>query len=99
MFRILKELIQNITPEKILLDFEKATMNAARRAFQDVDIKGYGLEKDMGCHILTLVKFWANRLEDKNKYVQLHAILASAVENYEENENKLVYLRRLANLQ
>ena len=49
----------------------------------------------MACHRLTLVNSWANRLEvKKRKYVQLHAALASAVEKYEETEDKLAYFKK-----
>ena len=40
MFEILKELVPNIAPQKVLVDFEKACMNAARIAFPDAAIKG-----------------------------------------------------------
>uniref|UniRef100_A0A0K0EWF0 Speckle-type POZ protein-like (inferred by orthology to a human protein) n=1 Tax=Strongyloides venezuelensis TaxID=75913 RepID=A0A0K0EWF0_STRVS len=65
MFRILKELIPNMAPEKILLDFENATMNTARHTFQDVDIKR--LEKN-----ISIDSIWYNMnqtyVKDKHIY-------------------------------
>uniref|UniRef100_A0A0K0FC88 Integrase_SAM-like_N domain-containing protein n=1 Tax=Strongyloides venezuelensis TaxID=75913 RepID=A0A0K0FC88_STRVS len=40
MFRILMKLIPTMALEKILLNFEKATMNTAKHGFQEADIKG-----------------------------------------------------------
>ena len=40
MFQILKELLPQLAPEKILLDFEKAAMNAAKIAFPRSAVKG-----------------------------------------------------------
>lgn len=40
MFEILKSLIPNFTPAKILVDFEKACINAAAMSFPGVTIKG-----------------------------------------------------------
>ena len=40
MFVILKILVPNMTPQKILLDFEKACMSAAQAAFPQAEIKG-----------------------------------------------------------
>ncbi|XP_055639888.1 uncharacterized protein LOC129777565 isoform X1 [Toxorhynchites rutilus septentrionalis] len=40
MFNILKRLVPDMAPERILLDFEKACMNAARIVFPETEIKG-----------------------------------------------------------
>jgi len=40
MFDILKELVPDMMPQKILLDFEKACMSAAQIAFPQAEIKG-----------------------------------------------------------
>ena len=40
MFQILKILLPQLSPTKILVDFEKACMNAAKVAFPDVDVRG-----------------------------------------------------------
>lgn len=59
-----------------------------------------GLRRDLACHKLTLVNSQANRLEPtKKKYRQLYALVASSVEKYQETDNKVSYLRRIANLQ
>ncbi|EFA12201.1 hypothetical protein TcasGA2_TC005116 [Tribolium castaneum] len=40
MFKIMKQLVPNMVSQKILLDFEKACMNAARTAFPESEKKG-----------------------------------------------------------
>ena len=40
MFEILKNLVPNLAPKRILLDFEKAAMNAAKIAFPQTDMRG-----------------------------------------------------------
>jgi hypothetical protein len=40
MFEILKELLPNLSPRKVLVDFEKACMSAALIAFPQTDVKG-----------------------------------------------------------
>lgn len=40
MLTILKQLVPNIMPQKILLDFEKACMSAAQIAFTQAEVKG-----------------------------------------------------------
>jgi len=40
MFRILNHLLPNLSPQTILLDFEKACMSAAQIAFPGAEIKG-----------------------------------------------------------
>ncbi|XP_077298986.1 uncharacterized protein LOC143920141 [Arctopsyche grandis] len=40
MFDIMKQLVPDLAPENILLDFEKAAMNAARSAFPQSEVKG-----------------------------------------------------------
>lgn len=59
-----------------------------------------GLERDLGCQRLTLANAQAGRPELKNlKYVRLHDAVESAVREYDRTENKILYLRKLANLQ
>jgi len=62
-----------------------------------------GLRRDAACHRLILANAQAGRSEvKKKKYVSLHQAVAMAVESYSINfgeEDKLKYLRRLANLQ
>ncbi|KFM58704.1 hypothetical protein X975_17494, partial [Stegodyphus mimosarum] len=40
MFEIIKVLLPNMMPQKVLLDFEKAAINAAKIAFPEADVKG-----------------------------------------------------------
>jgi len=40
MFQILKNLFPNLEPRKILVDFKRACMNAARAAFSCAEVKG-----------------------------------------------------------
>lgn len=40
MFRVLKGLVPNMSPQKLLLDFERACMNAARSSFPEAEVKG-----------------------------------------------------------
>ena len=40
MFSILKQLLPNLNPTSILVDFEKAAINAAKSTFQHTEIKG-----------------------------------------------------------
>lgn len=58
-----------------------------------------GLQRDLACHRLTLSNKQAGHIEvKKRKYVILHNLVAEAVCEYEQVEDKLKYLRRLANL-
>ena len=59
-----------------------------------------GLQRDMACHRLTWANAQQNRSEPtKRKYRQLYATVASTVAQYQATEDKLQFLRRLANLQ
>ncbi|GLV31394.1 hypothetical protein CBL_10773 [Carabus blaptoides fortunei] len=59
-----------------------------------------GLQRDLACHRLTLSNAQAGHVEvKKRKYVRLHNLVATAVQEYEHVQNKVKYLRRLANLQ
>ena len=40
MFEIMKLLVPNLVPQKVLVDFEKACMNAVRIAFPHAEVKG-----------------------------------------------------------
>ena len=40
MFDIMKSLLPNLAPQKVLVDFEKACMNAVRIAFPNAEVKG-----------------------------------------------------------
>jgi hypothetical protein len=40
MFEIMKLLVPNLAPQKVLVDFEKACMNAVRIAFPHAEVKG-----------------------------------------------------------
>lgn len=59
-----------------------------------------GLKKDLACHRLLLANVNAGRSEVKiRKYENLHTVIANHVRNYGEMDDKIRYLRRLANLQ
>jgi hypothetical protein len=59
-----------------------------------------GLQRDLACHRLTLANAQAGHLEvKKRRYDALHVLVATSVKEYEQVEDKLKYLRRLANLQ
>jgi hypothetical protein len=59
-----------------------------------------GLQTDLACHRLTLANAQAGRLEVKKRRDDaLHDLVATSVKEYQQVEDKLKYLRRLANLQ
>ncbi|XP_053148756.1 uncharacterized protein LOC128343547 isoform X2 [Hemicordylus capensis] len=59
-----------------------------------------GLQRDLACHKLTLATVQAGRLAvKKRKYEALHDMVTTSVQQYEQVEDKLNYLRTLANLQ
>lgn len=59
-----------------------------------------GLQRDLACHRLTVAKVKSGQEGKKNaKYERLQNAVYSAVTEYHQTNNKLLYLRRLANLQ
>jgi hypothetical protein len=59
-----------------------------------------GLQRDIACHKLLLANAMTGRVEvKKRKYETLHDMVAASVQQYQLVEDKLIYLRRLANLQ
>ncbi|XP_077119382.1 TIMELESS-interacting protein isoform X1 [Ranitomeya variabilis] len=59
-----------------------------------------GLQKDLACHKLTLANAQAGCLEiKKRKYEALYHMVATSVQDYPQVEDKLKYLRRIANWQ
>ena len=58
-----------------------------------------GLQRDVACHILTLVNTEAGSPEvKKRKYANQHKILAQSVRKYSTEDDVLKYLRKTANL-
>ena len=58
-----------------------------------------GLKRDISCHKLTYEKSKLGQAEEpKKKYQKMYAQLACVVEGYEEETDKLQYLKRVANM-
>ena len=59
-----------------------------------------GLQRDIACHRLTLANVEMGRPEIKRiKYQKLADSVSTIVQQYSTTEDKIVYLRKLANLQ